>query len=294
MLNKFEDSQIDPNKNNVAGNLIRHSKATYSSYKEINLSDKPNQAFKAEKQVVPDLSMEGIEYAREQAEVFFDSLNPEEEDLFFVSSNEARAVETASIYHDIAKERKFNIVKPENSRSKISDELTNGDVRIIQSLSLNIKNVLIPNLLNPESARRQINMEALTVEERETYGKVKEMIDQDNKGSFPANFLAYGDLVKKYYPEFETAEDMYNHHFKNLIRLVKFSKEKVSESKNNNNDGEQGKRLRILAFSHENQLLIALNLYFNEHGIDNCEVLNFECLDDDNIKLGFRGKEAVI
>jgi len=273
-----------PEKKKTQVDFVRHSKATYSTYKEMVNSDDPGKKFDHRNQVFPDLSSGGIELAKEQARLFFEKFDPEKEQLFFVSSNEARALETAGIYREEALAEKFTILKPEHSRSSISEDHLDGDVRMIDTLSLNLPNVIVSSLLNPKSSRHEVNYDALDPKEAEMYKKLQEEIDKDNKGSFAENFIAYGDLVKKYVPSFETAEDLYNRNFKNMIRLFKFAEKKTGESSSK-------KQIRILAFGHENQLLVALNKYFGEHGINNCEVLSAESGADGEIKGNFRGKE---
>ncbi len=268
---------------NLQADYIRHSKSTYATYRKLGAGENPAQAFDPEDQVLPDLSPEGRELARGEAEKFFAGLDPAKDALFFVSSNEARALETAALYRDIAKVKNFDIVKPENARSSISENHIDGDVRVIRALSLNLKNTVILNLFNPPASRYPVNFEGLNREDVEMYKGLERAIDADNKGSFAANFLQYGDLVKTYVPGFETAEDLYNRNFKHLIRLLRFAETKRPT-------GEQEKPIRIVAFGHENQVLVALNKYFEEQGINNCEVLHVELSPEGKVSGSFRDK----
>jgi len=272
-------------KNDLKVNFIRHSNATYATYNKMVKSENPSTKFKPNEQIYPDLSHEGIEKAKESAQKFFKELNPENTELFFVSSNEARAIETAGIYLSEAFKNKFDVIKPENSRSKISDEHLEGYVRIINQLSNNYDQAIVSSLLYPEDTRRNINFENIKPAERILFERIKEIIDQDNKGSFSSNYLAYGSKIKEIIPEFETAEDLYDNNFKNLIRLFRFA-----ENKNSNTN----KKIQILAFGHENQVLIALNKYFEENNINNCEVLNVESREGKEIVGTFRGKTTKI
>jgi len=273
------------NKKETKVDFIRHSKATYATYRDMAASDTPDKGFNHKDQVFPDLSESGIELAQKSAKEFFKSLNPENDELFFVSSNEARALETAGIYRNEALANKFTILKPEHSRSQISEGHLGGDVRIVDSLSLNLPNAIVSSLLNPSSSRHPVNYDALGTAERDMYKEIQNLIDKDDKGSFAENFLAHGNLVKKYIPEFQTAEDLYNRNFKDLIRLFKFAEKKIGESNSK-------KQIRILAFGHENQLLVALNKYFNEKGIHNCEVLSIKSDGNNEINANFRDKNV--
>ena len=287
-------------KKKVKADYIRHSKANYLTYREMVASENPDQVFDHTKQIFPDLSVEGVKLAQESAKEFFKKLDPATEQLFFVSSNEARAIETAGIYRDEALANTFTIIKPEHTRSPISDEHLGGDIRVIDALSINFKNAIASSLLNPPSSRHPVNYDALDPREVTLYKKLQETIDKDNKGTFAANFLAYGDEIKKYLPEFETAEDLYNRNFKNLIRLFRFAEKKInepivsadSESESGSKKEAVQKKIRILAFGHENQVLVALNTYFAEQGIHNCEVLSIESGDEGEVIGTFRGKEV--
>jgi hypothetical protein len=112
----------------------------------------------------PDLPESGVELAKEKAKEFFENLDPEKDILFFASSNEARALETANIYREIAKEKGFEIVRPENSRSGLSEELSDGDIRVVKILSIypyGETNAVIDSVFNPPSRRGDINWSAV-------------------------------------------------------------------------------------------------------------------------------------
>ncbi len=262
--------------------LVRHSVSSYATYRDITASDNPEKQFDKDKQVTPDLTPEGVELARKKANEFFSGLDSKDTKLFFVSSNEARALETANIFREVAKETGFTILAPEHARSGISEDIADGEIRAVNTLSLNLKNTLAMNLFNPSKNRRLVNFDALDPEKRDLYKKLEEDIDTDDKGSFAANYLAYGEKVKQFFPEIETADDLYNKQFKNLVRLARFAHGKVSAG---------GEKIKILAFGHENYLLTALNGYFQEKGIGNCEVLQLE-VNDASVEASFRGKQA--
>ena len=228
----------------------------------------------------------GIKLAKQEAEKFFLSLDPQKDSLFFASSNEARAIETAGIYREIAHAKGFEVITPKNSRSNLSDEITNGEVRVIDQLSINSENLLIDNLFTPPMKRAGINWNAVTPELKEKYEQASKIIEANDKGSFGANFAEHGDKIKKIFPELVTAEELYKGKFGNLKKLAKFGLEKIKESKNEKN-------IKILAFGHENYLMYAIQNLFKEEGINNCETLHIET-DGEEIKGKFRGKEATL
>jgi len=126
-----------------SAHFIRHSKSAYRTYEEIQKSESPEQQLDPEKQVTPDLPEAGIELAEQEADKFFEDLDPETDAIFFTSSNEARALETANIYRKAAHEKGFDIITPENTRGELAEEIGEGEIRVLKNLSLNIDNVLL-------------------------------------------------------------------------------------------------------------------------------------------------------
>lgn len=123
--------------------FIRHSKAGYKTQEAIERSGNPRAAFNPEDQVTPDLTPEGREFAREKAEEFFDGLDPAQDKLFFVSSNEARALETGNAYREVAEARGFEIITPEKSGTRVAEEIGGGQIRTLNNLSLNSQDILL-------------------------------------------------------------------------------------------------------------------------------------------------------
>ena len=258
--------------------------AGYKSYAETAASENPEAPFDPDRQVTPDLTGKGVELAREKAEEFFARLNPETDTLFFVSSNEARAVETADVYRQVAHEKGFEVIRPDNSRSELSDRLAEGEIRILDNLSINSKNTVANAVFSPEAQRPKINWEVLSDESRQKWEEATAIVDTEDKGSWGANFHAYSDAVKKIYPEVDTTQELYEKNFQNLVRLLKWGIAKAEE-------GGMERAVKILAFGHENYLMTAFEEYFQEHGIRNCETMRVG-IEDGKVKAEYRGKEA--
>ena len=137
-----------------SASFIRHSRASYKTYSDILASEEPLKDFDPEKQSFPDLSEAGIELATKEAEKFFDTLDPVKDSLFFASSDQARALETANIYRQVAHARGFKVIKHENVRSKKSDEILRGEIRTFKNLSLDhTGGVLLGTLFNSPKKR---------------------------------------------------------------------------------------------------------------------------------------------
>ena len=273
-------NSANPNENEdtkkLSGSFIRHSKSSYATYKTIRKSEEPLANFNADQQTVPDLTLEGVELANKEAESFFSNLNPDETSLFFVSSNEARAIETADIYREVAHRKAFDVIKPEHARSTLSEENSDGEIRILSNLSIypNESKIVFDGMFNPKKYRGEINWDKIPDDIREKYERAIEIIDADDQGSFVSNFAKHAEKIKEIIPEIDTPEELYNSQFKNLIRLAKFGEKKMKEN-------SQGKSIKILAFGHENYLVYFLQKYLEKENIGNCEFINFEVSDGD-------------
>lgn len=264
--------------------FVRHSVAGYKSYNELAKSENPTAPFDHEEQVVPDLFDKGVELAKTEAEKFFGQFNPEKDLLFFASSNEARALETANIYRREAHKLGFEVVKPENTRGKLASEIGQGEIRTVRALSIDSKNVVIDSLFNHPSRRPEINWDKIDPEFKARFDEASKIIEADDRGGFGANLLAHSKKLKELIPEIETAEELYKSHFRNLVRLFKFGMKKADEANLN-------KSLKILAFGHENYFMHVLKEVFEEEGIKNCESFHFNLDEEDGVRGSFRGKD---
>ena len=274
-------------KNNEKAYFTRHSKAKYETYIEALKSDDPQKAVEHEKQITPDLPERGVELAEQEAEEFLNNLDPEKDALFFVSSGEARALETANVYRRKARDRKFEIIKPEQTRSKLAEKIGKGEIRKLEALSINIDNVLLSSVFNPERQSGGINWKGVDKETRRKWDRAREIISRDDQGSWGANFFHHSEAIQKIFPEIKSAKDLYEKKFKSMIKLLRFGIKKIRES-------EHEKNIKILAFGHDSYLVHALNKYFEDHSIGNCETIELTIDKDDKITAKFRDQEKEI
>lgn len=281
--NILEKSGDEPRKDEVK--FTRHSRAGYKTYAEILASENPQAPFDPEKQITPDITEQGAELARSEAEKFFDGMNPETDALFFASSNEARALDTANIYRQVAHEKGFEILTPEHTRSGVADAIGEGEIRTVKNLSLNNTNTLAGSVFNPKFLTGKENLAALDEETRQKWEEARAIIDADDKGSWGANFYHHSEEIQKIFPELKSAKDLYETNFKNLIRLAEFGMKKAQES-------EHPKNIKILTFGHENYISYALNKYFGDHEIKYCETITVDVGDETRIER--RGEKEVI
>ncbi len=280
---------------------IRHADALYQKNEAIVAGQNPEGAFiPNEQEFDSDLSPEGKEKAKEKAEGFLSQFDPNRDVLYFASSNLIRARETATIFLEIAKSRGFEIIQATENPShkidpKIQSNLGGNEIRTFESLSLNIDNMLVEfvfhphNYLNPREGEetRVFYPEKISQATKELWEKARKIIESDNKGTWGKNFLAHGEKIKKMFSEYAiqhqdekvptitSAEDMNDTRFRGMLREMKTVKTKISEYESTN-----GKRVRVLAFSHENSFLHFLDKEFNQQGIDKLEAVGYDVIYD--------------
>jgi len=264
--------------------FIRHSKSGYKTYAITEQSQNPRAAFDPEHQVTPDLTEEGVKFAKEKADEFFQGLDPAKDKLFFVSSNEARAFETANVYREIAHARGFEVIKPDTSGGALVEQIGGGEIKTIENLSLNPKDTLVFNIFIPEKLLRPINWSAVDGEFKEKWETAREIIKNDDQGSYGANLHKHSEAIKKIFPEVKTTQELHDKQFKNLLRLAKWAEKKFKMKEN---------KIKVVAFGHENYILQALDEYLQERGINNCETIGLS-LSGDNSEISYRGKKAEI
>lgn len=256
--------------------FTRHSISPYVHYQWIFSSDNPSAPFDPNEQtwengeVQRDVTPEWITFAQKKAEELFVDLNPEQDDLFFVASNEARAISTAEIYTLEAKKRGFVILQPQKTHT-VSEGFGNPDIRIMNELWLNFESPLLHSVFNPTGSKvvDSINFSALSPEIKTKYEQARRIILDDDKWSFWENFFYHGAQVKAIFPEIETAQEMHEYKFLKLVEIAQRFTRKLSSS-------ASWKNVRILAFGHENYVSHALHEATGMHSIGNCETVSIK------------------
>jgi hypothetical protein len=270
--------------------LLRHSKADYKSYSAVVDSENPDSPLDLQGQILPDVPQKGVELAQKEAEKFFAGMKPDEDALFFVSSSQARALETAKIYKDIAKEKGFTVITPEHTRNPLEERMDEREIRVLKTLSLKPGSALWGSIYNPPAYMPPINWEAVDPETKKKWDEARAIIAASDKGNWGANFHHYSDVLKEkgLLPETEdTANELFGTQFQQLKKMAQFGAGKAKS-------GYEGKNIRIIAVGHENYLTEAIKQYFGEEGINNCEVFNINVDNNDGISLTRRGETKEI
>jgi len=244
--------------------FIRHSRATYASYSEKLASENPESALDLSAQL-PDLPEAGIELAKESAQKFLSKFDSSKAVLYFVSSTQARALETAKIYSDVALDNGFEIVSHQKEAPPYVRKFGGDYVRSLDSLSLHMENQVLASVFNPVTNSPDINWGQIDPQVKDTFEKARQIVLSDDKGSWGANFYAHADDVKVLMPEMETPTELYETQYAHLQRLASFAREKASAEK----------QTIVVAFGHENYMSKALEEETGRESIGNTEPVEF-------------------
>ncbi|MES2225730.1 MAG: hypothetical protein V4480_02885 [Patescibacteria group bacterium] len=251
--------------------FTRHGAALYLENGRILRSDSPEATPNFKGLLRPDLDPQKIEAVHKAAEKLLGSLNPDTDELFIVSSDIPRAIETADIYRQIAHTLGFTVIRHEDRqvRDDFARDSAESEIRTLPSLGLRVENLLNLALFSPETTEEDINWSGVSSEAREKWRKARALIDQDSRANWGENFVAHADEIGKLYPDIARAKAAYVQGFQNLLRLAKFAKRK-SETL------APGRKIKVLAFGHENYIRPFLSENFGDAGFDNVETIKVE------------------
>ncbi len=268
--------------------FTRHSIADYKSYAEALKSEDPTRSHEWTKQIVPDVpsggKRDGVKLAREQAALLMDEFNPQTDALFVVSSNEARALETAYYYVEVARSRGFEIIEhprrwlreagiqvpipaPEHVQ-KVQQHvgITDNLVRPLTTLSLNIPNNLTGSVFNSKKVMdiNPVNTAALSPIMYDKWKQARAIIEADDKGSWGTNFFYHSATISKIFPDIADTQKVFETQFQRIAKLVEWGMKKIRAA-------NYTKNIKVLGFGHENYWGTALQIYLQNHNIANCE-----------------------
>lgn len=271
--------------------VFRHQQAEYKLNQDILRSENPQDPVRADKQdFITDLTEKGKSEARLQAESFFNNFDPKLDAFLFVSSDFVRAAETAKIYLEVAEERGFDIITPNKPGSQTVESVGGGKIKHLQNLSLKIDNALIDQLFNHETDYLKLAQERGVEFEDDLVSRWKQarkIIEDDNKGTWSENWRYHSGRIKSIMPEIATAQEIFNNQFRNLTRLMKFGRKKIEES-------NHLKKIRVLAFTHENLFTHWLSERWGESGLNPGESVSFYHDTENNLRANVRGADGLV
>lgn len=270
---------------------FRHQEANYKLNKRVLESERPQGPVKADDQEFDsDLTEKGKREAKEEAERFFQQFDPAQDAFFFVSSNFVRSIETGKIYLETAEENGFEIIFPENPSDQTVARVGEGKIRHIDALSLKIDDAVLDQLFNPKSdylklaEDRGVHFDPNLVRR---WNVIRKQIEADNKGTWSENWRHHSQAAKEVLPEIQTAKEMFDTQFKSLLKLMEFGRKKIEASNHK-------KKIRVLAFTHENLFTHWLAEEWNESGLKPGESVAFYFDIDKNLQANVRGNEKTV
>ena len=101
------------------------------------------------------------------------------------------------------------------------------------------------------------------------------------------NWRFHSEEIKQFMPEIQTAQEMFDTQFINLIKLIEVGRKKIE------NAGFP-KRIRIIAFTHENLFTHWLSEYWNQPGLNLGEMVCFRYDENNNLIANVRGEKQVV
>lgn len=269
----------------------RHQEAEYKLNERALNSDNPEGKLDPNEQdFISDLTEKGKEEALRQAEEFFSHFDPQKDAFFFASSNFVRAAETANIYRKAAEDRGFEIIAPSNPRDKTVAAVGEGKIMHVPALSLNIENALVDQLFNSKTDYLKLATERgiqFSPEFVARWREARKLIEADNKGNWSDNWRDHSEAVKKIMPEIQTAQELFENQFRKMLRLIEFGRKKIENS-------EYNKKIRIVAFTHENLFTHWLSEQWGENGLKLGETVSFYYDPKKNLHGVVRGKDQVV
>ena len=246
--------------------FIRHGQAQYESLVAKAESEDPQGSIDIERQIKGDLTEIGRDQVQQQAESFFKKFNKEKDIFFVVSSNQVRALETASLFINEAVLIGFSVLRHQKTGSDIAREIGEGYIRSLSSLSINKKDILVELLFTPPDWLPDIKWEFVDDDFKLQWERARSIILEGNQGSWGLNFHRYAEEIKKIFPvELATPKDLYKTQFQDILRLVDFAKERVGS-----------RSVHILAFGHEDYMGIALEEGTGNSTIGNAEIVEIK------------------
>lgn len=239
---------------------FRHAQALYGAIVEKLRSDNPRGPIDIETQPENDLTEAGHKLARASAEGFLARLDPKKDELFFVSSDQMRALQTARVFIEVALQKGFRVIRHDKTGSSVAANVGDGYIRSLETLSHSYADALPDAVFNPPSQLPEINWKTVPPEYRAQWDKARADVLADDRGSWGANFFAHSEEVESMLPGVRSAKDLFAKRYKALVRQAQVALRST-----------QGQRVNILAFGHENMVGIPLERDTGDHALPNCE-----------------------
>ncbi len=304
--------------------FMRHSIAGYAKAIE-GIINRPLQAVPISRSTYledyKDLTPEGKELAERAAKKLLDGMDPENDVLYIASSPTERAVETAAIVLRLARERGFTIVdhgeKGLRDQDQSSKVAAHSQIRTFPALaSLDMKipawiaDLFTPRDIYAHDLKAPLSEEnidrlfinnwgvigeteegQLTVEQQNAWKRAKQIIINDDKGTWVSNLVHHAPkIIKEFKDDFPELVDPIENSMKQLAVMTRMFRWGLDKFKSNPENAN--KSLKVLVFGHE-EYMAALEDIFGEggHNIENCEVTSLIPREDGAFTIKKGGEE---
>jgi hypothetical protein len=127
----------------------------------------------------------------------------------------------------------------------------------------------------------KVNWVAISQEDQLKWQHARKIVRSNDHGSWGANFFFHGEAIKQIFPSLETPRQVYEAQYKKIRRLVMWAVKKIEKA-------DYNKNIKVLGFGHENYWGVALDLYFKDHTIGNCQSIVID-VDRGEVVLRKRG-----
>jgi hypothetical protein len=239
--------------------FVRHSNAQYRADLEQVMSDEPNKPIDRKQQPKPDLSEKGVILAHTEAEKFYNKFSKGTR-FTFLSSNLARAEETAQIYRAEAIKAGMNVVDIEKQGEGVRT-LEMLSLREYSPLSLGVFDILFT-----DDDIQTFKWDSVSTEYRKQWFEARKYVaDNGFKKNWGETFQAYSKYVSENFPilKITSKEDLIEKQLVPLMRLAQWGLKRFA-----NED------IKVMCFGHEDYVsrIYELNSGDGEYkGIGNCE-----------------------
>lgn len=283
--------------------IARHTTSDYKNYLRKEHPDADPNEYVDYRDQVTDVNEEGKELAKENAEAYAQTIDPEKELVVVVSSGEMRAYQTAQIYIDALEARGVEIfagvpsqqdkerypVGPAAEVRGTPDE-PEIDTRIVASRipSLNYEGMWVEDMLEPPAGSKGTTFEGLdesklSEEDRARYQLARSVIEtkNDTDASWGSNYVEHEG---KPYP-FDVIPSVADNHQK-MMRGIRLLRRLHEMPKTREFEKDKGKQIRYLVFTHEENMLGMARSHFGVSRVENCDVIQLHVPEDRDSMMG--------
>ena len=200
-------------------------------------------------------------------------------------------------FENVDEKRKRMYMKRNQVHKELFENQGNAEIRTLGLLSLDyLKQSFVDSIYLPYDYIQQMkndNAAKLPAAYKDIWTKCRKVIEADNRGDWGANFLTHSVCVQAMFrkykidrslddstiPSLSSVRDLYNGIFRNILKLMEKADDMLDFYESSHSEQ---KKIKIIGFTHENQLLYFLKKEFNKVGVDKSSAIGFKILKDNS------------